>query len=55
MAAVAGLTGCGSQSGNFLYQTANAGSRTVVDIVITSYANLLAAGVAGLQSLLGIT
>ncbi len=48
--AVAGLAGCDGQAGNVLYQTMGAASRTVTDLVLTSYANI----VAGLLTLLGL-
>jgi hypothetical protein len=41
--ALATLTGCDSQAGYLLFQTANAGSRTIVDLALTSYVNLVAA------------
>jgi hypothetical protein len=41
--ALATLTGCESQAGYLFFQTANAASRTVADLVLTSYANLVAA------------
>lgn len=52
IAALASLAGCDTQAGNVIYQTANAGSRTVIDLVLTSYANVIAATLAALQGLL---
>jgi hypothetical protein len=47
---LAGAAGCDGQAGNVLFQTMGAASRTVTDLVLTSYANI----VAGLLTLLGL-
>ena len=42
-AALLFLAGCDNQAGAVFFQTAGAAARTVTDLVLTSYANLIAA------------
>ena len=50
IAALTALAGCNGEPSNVVFQTLGAGSRTVVDLVLTAYANTVSAALTLLQS-----
>ena len=53
VAAFAGMTGCDNAAGNAVFQAAGATGRTITDMVLTSYANVVAGFWTTLQTALG--
>ncbi len=53
VAAVAAMTGCDNAAGNAVFQAAGATGRTITDVVLTSYANVVAGLWMTLQTALG--